>query len=81
MSPGKHWTPDELDRVLAAAPGGLAAIAAACPSRPLSTLLHIAADLHRLHQGQRPHHLSRRLQQHLAQRWGDLQCPLCRLVV
>lgn len=81
MSPGMRWTRDELDRALAAAPGGLEAMAVACPFRPYSTILHIASDLHRLHQGQRPHHLSRRLQQHLAPQRGHLQCPLCGQVV
>jgi hypothetical protein len=72
-----RWTPGELDRALAAAPGGIEAVEAACPARGRAAILNFVNDLHRLHQGRRPRHLARYARQHVVLRRGQFQCPRC----
>jgi hypothetical protein len=76
-----RWTPEELDRALAAAPGGIEAVEAACPARRRPAILNFVGDLHRLHLGRRPRHLARSARNHIALQRGQLRCPRCGEVV
>ena len=71
----RRWTPAEVDAVREAA--NTDAAVAACPERSRPAVLTIIQDLHRIHGGRRPHHLSRPLQQYLGARRGTGQCPRC----
>jgi hypothetical protein len=72
-----RWTIAECDAVLDTAPADPEALKDSCPRRSSSSVDTMIADLHRLHLGQRPHSLSRLLQQHVAARRGTLSCPRC----
>ncbi len=68
-----RWTTTEVDAICAAGDG---AAEAASPRRSAGAVRTLVADLHDLHEGRRPRHLSRALQRYLASQeaW---RCPRC----